>query len=77
MPLWKMRRIEEATTPPAPPLAPENLRAAIELSDLCLRLRPRTVPRGLRRYRSLEEAHRSEATPPERTRASRPSRPSL
>lgn len=38
------------------PLAPENLRIALELSELARRLGGWTLPAGVRRYRSAEEA---------------------
>lgn len=56
MPIRKMRHISEATTPVAPRLRAENLRAAFELSRTASRLRPAPQMRGVRKYRSIEEA---------------------
>ncbi len=56
MPVRKFRDISEATTPVAAPLRPENLRSAFELSETALRLHPVERLRGVRRYRSIEEA---------------------
>lgn len=57
MPVRKFRTIEEATVPIAPRPDGRNIRSAIELSELCLRLRPIAVPRGVRRFESAEQAH--------------------
>lgn len=59
MPVRKLRSIEDASPRPATPLDGRNLRSAIELSELCLRLRPVTPPRGVRRFTSAEEARRA------------------
>ncbi len=56
MPIAKRRSVEEAVPPSARPLDGDNLRAAIEISDLCLRLYPLVPPRGVRRFGSIEEA---------------------
>lgn len=62
MPVQRIRDIAEATAPVAEPLRPENLRAAFELSELCLRLHPRTLARGVRRYASIADAGREETS---------------
>lgn len=57
MPVRKMRHISEADAPPVlPPLRAENLRIALELSTTSLRLRPEPRFRGIRRFRSIQEA---------------------
>lgn len=56
MPVRKLRRIEDATIPAAAALDERNLRSGVELSELCLRLRPLTPPRGVRRFSSIEDA---------------------
>jgi hypothetical protein len=62
MPLRKYRSVEEMEPPPwREPLDPGNLRLACDLSALATRLRPRRFPRGLHRYRSVEEAGRRRA----------------
>jgi hypothetical protein len=52
----RLRTIDEAAPPVAIPLDGRNLRSAIELSELCLRLRPVTPPRGVQRFASIEDA---------------------
>jgi hypothetical protein len=56
----KLAKIEDARPPRANPLEGESLRSAVELSELCLRLRPITPPRGVLRFTSVEasRAHR-------------------
>jgi hypothetical protein len=47
-----------ADMPPPPPRAPgdpDNLRAALELSNLCRGLRPWHFPPGVHRHRSIDE----------------------
>jgi hypothetical protein len=59
MPLRKYRTVEEIPRPaPLPPGDPENLRAAIELSQVCWGLRPWAFPPGVHKFRSVEEAQR-------------------
>ena len=59
MPVRRFHSIEEMPSPPPlPPLAPGNLRLACELSTLAARLRPKRLPPGLYKHRSLEEAER-------------------
>lgn len=55
MPVRKMQDITEATVLLAPPLRGENLLSALELSAVCLRLRPFAARRGVRRFQSIEE----------------------
>lgn len=58
MPVRKFRSIEEMPdAPPAPPLQDENLRAALELSELAHRLHPWHLPPGVRKFRSVAESH--------------------
>ena len=58
MPVRKFRSIEEMRdAPPAPPLRAENLRAALELSELARWLHPWHLPHGVRKFRSVAEAH--------------------
>ena len=56
MPVWKFRDISEMQTPPSARSADDNLRIACELSELTLKLHPRRAPRGVRKYRSIDEA---------------------
>jgi len=44
--------------PPRPPLDAENFRIACELSELGFAFRPWRFEPGVRKYRSVEEAHR-------------------
>jgi hypothetical protein len=55
MPVRKMQDITEATVLLAAPLRGENLRSALELSAVCLRLHPSSVRPGVRRFQSIEE----------------------
>lgn len=57
MTVRKLTHVNQATAPDATPLDGNNLRSAIELSELCLRLRPLKPARGVRRFRSIEDAH--------------------
>lgn len=53
----RYRRIEDVPPPPAASTALEGLRAACELSELTARIGPSArAPRGVRRFRSVEEA---------------------
>lgn len=62
MPLRKYRSVEEMESPPwGKPLDPRNLRLACDLSAFATRLRRRRFPRGLHKYRSVEEASRRRA----------------
>jgi hypothetical protein len=58
MPIRKFRSVEEMPdAPAAPPLRAENLKAAFDLSELARRLRPWRLPPGVRKFRSVAEAH--------------------
>ena len=57
MSIRKFRHPGEATLSESLRLDGRNLRAAIELSDACLRFRPITPPRGVHRFASIEEAN--------------------
>lgn len=62
MPVRKFRSV--ADMPEAAfrdPDDPDNIRLACRLSDLAFRLHPRRFPRGVHRYRSIEEAHLARA----------------
>lgn len=60
--LRRFRSVDQVTEPTARrPGDPDNLRLALELSELCARLRPTRFPAGLHRYRSVEEAGRVRA----------------
>ena len=56
MPVRKLRSIDEATSPDAQPLDGRNIRAAMELSELCHWLRPWRPPAGVHRNVSIEAA---------------------
>ncbi len=59
MPVRKFRSVEEMKGPAAlPPLAPDNLRAALSLTEIAYNMRPWRFPPGLYKFRSLEEANR-------------------
>ena len=64
MPVRKMRDIAEAVAPLAAPMREENLRSAFELSDAALRMHAQPSQRGVRRYRSLEEAQAARSARP-------------
>lgn len=55
MTVQKFRHIGDVPEVPTVPLRAENLLAALELSETCLRFARRTSRRGVRRYRSVEE----------------------
>ena len=58
MPVRKFRSIEEMPdAAPAPPLRVENLRAVLGLSELARGLHPWRLPPGVRKFRSVAEAH--------------------
>jgi hypothetical protein len=60
MPVRKFRSIDQMPSPPPrEPLDPDNLRIALELSTLALRLHPRRFPAGIHKYRSVEDAART------------------
>lgn len=63
MPVSKYHSISELGPPPASNSATENLRAVFELMDLCQRLRPWQVHRGVRRYRSIDASPEPPASP--------------
>ena len=53
----KFRSVADMPGPaPLPPLDPGNLRLAVELMDLALRLSRFSRPPGVRRFHSVEEA---------------------
>ena len=59
MPVRKYRSVADMPgVPPRPPLEAENLRIACELSELGFALHPWRLEPGVRKYRSVEEAHR-------------------
>lgn len=58
MPVRKFRSVEEMpSVRPRPPLDPENLRIACELSELAYALHPWKLAPGVRKFRSVEDAH--------------------
>ncbi len=58
MPVRKYRSIEEMPdAAAAPPMRVENLRGALDLSELARGLRPWRLPSGVRKFRSVAEAH--------------------
>lgn len=57
MPVWKARQISDLPEPRATPLDPGNLRSAFDISEAALKMRARAPRRGVRRYRSIEEAN--------------------
>jgi hypothetical protein len=60
MPVRKYRSVEEMPgVAPRIPLEPENLRIACELSELARKLGGWTLPPGVRRFRSVDEASRA------------------
>ena len=57
MGIRKFRSVAEMPgPPPLPALDPENLRLAVELMDLALRLSRFSLRPGVRRFRSVEDA---------------------
>ncbi|HLV58626.1 MAG TPA: hypothetical protein VKY81_07120 [Natronosporangium sp.] len=54
MPVTRYRSVEEMGPPPASDSPAENLRAACELMELCYRLHPWPVHRGVRRLRGVD-----------------------
>ena len=59
MPVRKFRSVAEMPSPsPLPPLAPQNLKLACNLSSAAARLRPLRFPPGIYKHRSLSEAQR-------------------
>lgn len=62
MTVRRYRSVEEMpSVRPRPPLDPENLRIACELSELGYAFRPWRVEPGVRKFRSQEEANRHRA----------------
>jgi hypothetical protein len=62
VPIQKYRSVEDVPPPPGrEPLDPGNLRMACDLSRLAARLRPRRVPGGVHKYRSVDEASQERA----------------
>lgn len=58
MPVRKFRSVADMPgPPPLRPLEPDNLRRAVEMMDLGARLYPLTRQPGVRKFRSLDEAH--------------------
>jgi hypothetical protein len=51
MPVYKFRTIDELPPPAAADSPSENMRVAVELSAVCIRLAGGTAVRGIRRYR--------------------------
>lgn len=56
MTVEKLKHVGEAAAPMTPALRGDNLRQALELSAFCMRLAGMAPQRGLRRYRSIDEA---------------------
>ncbi len=57
MPVRKYRSVADMPgVRPLPPLDPDNLRVAFELSELARALHPWQFEPGVRKFRSLEEA---------------------
>lgn len=50
--------VDVPETPPLHPLDPRNLQIACELTELTFALHPWRFEPGVRKYRSVEEAHR-------------------
>lgn len=58
MPVRKYRSVADMPgVRPLPPLDPENLRIACELTELAMALHPWRFEPGVRKFRSLEEAN--------------------
>lgn len=63
MSVRKYRKVEEMPgVEPLPPLDPDNLRIACELSELARTLGGWKLPPGVRRFRSVEEASQARRT---------------
>lgn len=61
MPVRKYRSVADMpAVRPLPPLASGNLEIACELSELTFALHPWSLEPGVRKYRSVEEASRSQ-----------------
>ena len=59
MPVRKYRSVEDMpAVQPLPPLDSRNLGIACELTELTFALHPWRFEPGVRKYRSVEEAHR-------------------
>ena len=59
MPVRKFRSVAEMPSPPPlPPLGPQNLKLACDLSSAATRLRSLRFPPGVYKHRSLSEAQR-------------------
>ena len=59
MPVRKFRSVADMPgPPPLRPLDPDNLRRAVEMLDLGARLFRMELRPGVRKFRSLDEAHR-------------------
>jgi hypothetical protein len=57
MPVRKFKSVFEMPgVRPLRPLAPDNIRAACELTELAVGLRPWRLEPGLRKFRSIEDA---------------------
>lgn len=54
MPVSKYRSITDLGPPPVSSSPAQNLRTAFDLMELCYRLHPWPVHRGVRRYRSVD-----------------------
>jgi hypothetical protein len=59
MPVRKYRSVTDMPGPrPLPPLDPENLRIACELTELAFALHPWRFEPGVRKFRTLDQANR-------------------
>ena len=56
MAVARFRNLDQATAPTARPLDGRNLRSAVELSELCLRLHGVEPSVGVHRFASIQEA---------------------
>ena len=58
MPITKVRDIAELGPPNPPRSAEEGLRAALDLVDVCFRLKPWPIQRGLQRIAARDIAEK-------------------
>ena len=56
MPVRKFRSVADMPARTLPPLDPDNLRVACELSELAFSLHPWRLSPGVRKFASVEEA---------------------
>lgn len=76
MPVRKYHSVSEMPgARPRPPLDPENLRIACELTELAFALHPWRFEPGVRKFRSLTEANRQRQEWERRQVRRRPRRP--